>query len=142
MLWVFIVAGYTGFGFLDGEGAMRSPSRVEPLVTFVAMGIGTAGNVIAGLVVIARLKARRIGKVLAVATLLASGVASIMIPLLILRAVATAAPGDISGNRLDLFQGEHGMWVYAVAEYQFWAALATLLVFIIWIFPTAKSRTD
>src|SRR2546430_13617526 len=135
LLWLIIVAGYTGFGFLEGQGPVHSLDRVEQLVAFVAMGVGSASNIIAGLVVIAKLRAKRLGKGIAVGMFFAFGVASIIIPLLILRAVVAATPGDTSGARLALFQGEHGLWAFAVAQYQLWAAVAVLLAFAVWALP-------
>jgi hypothetical protein len=142
LVWLAIIAGYTGFGFLEGQGPVHSLDRVEQLVAFAAMGVGSASNIIAGLIVIARLRAGRLGKGIAVAMFLTFGVASIIIPLLILRAVAAATPGDTSGARPALFQGEHGLWAFAVAQYQMWAAVAVLMAFAVWALPVPKPKPN
>jgi len=142
LIWLAIVAGFTGVGFLNREGHFPSPYAIEPIVAFAAIGVGSGSYIVAGLIVINKLRARCFGKGAATGLLVAFAVASIIIPLLIVSAVARATRGGASGNHLDLFGGEHAMWAFAIVSHSFWCALTALIAFLIFALGMSKPKHE
>jgi len=140
LLWLAIVGCFTVFGFVERQGDFPSPYAIEPIVAFAAIGIGAASYIVAGLIVIKKLRAECFGRGAAAAMLFLSAVASVIIPVLIVSAVAMATRRSPSDNRVELFGGEHGLWVLAVGWYSFWITLAVLLVFAVWALVLAKYK--
>jgi hypothetical protein len=80
LLWLAIVGCFTVFGFVERQGDFPSPYAIEPIVAFAAIGIGAASYIVAGLIVIKKLRAGCFGRGAAAAMLFLSAVASVIIP--------------------------------------------------------------
>ena len=124
-VWLFIVVCGVAYGRLGTEKEYLSP--FESMLLYGAIGVGTASCAVVGLIILAAVRSRGLGKVSAILMLLASSTVSAIVPLFIVRAVEGATP------RGQLFHGEAAGWASALipAIYMFWIAYVIFLIFTV-----------
>jgi MFS family permease len=126
------------------DGPFYTNLRFEPAVGFTAIGVGSASCIVAGLVLISRVRSRRLVRGWAVVLLIVSSLLATILPHFLVRAVLVSTrpvwrePIEESLKGVHLFQGEHGWWLFIAPYYAFWIALVAFIVFVICVFSVKR----
>jgi len=137
LLWLFIIACFSAFGFVQPE---YRPHRnvMESLVAFAAIGVGAASYLVVGICIISRVRRRKLKGIWAFLLLLVCCILVILVPYFITMAVAHLTRSSPEG----LFQGEHAWWLIIVSEYMFYSALSVFLICLVFMVPMKTQVAD
>ena len=137
LLWLFVVAVFAGYGFLNSGNQLRRDSfstalAIEGAILMGSLGVGVATCIAAGLMILANVQANRITKFAGVLHLVTSSfVSTIATPVTVLLL------GPLFPQVSDLLRGEGFMGIASVSS---WAGIVAITSFILLTITVILSR--